>query len=80
MTSFDRKTGRYQARSGTGNEKRAEGTFDLPEDVHNGLTWILLKNLPSRTQFEGAMFLNGPRWRIELSAPLVCGALTVHRT
>jgi hypothetical protein len=27
MTSFDRKTGRYQARSGTGNEKRAEGTL-----------------------------------------------------
>jgi hypothetical protein len=145
-TSFDRNTGRYQVRSGTGNEERTEGALDLPEDVHNGITGILLKNLPSGThatghllaftpkprllkselraeggdqyfvgdmahnatrylikleigglagmvagwlgkvppelrywittgpapafvKFEGAMFLNGPRWRIELSAP-----------
>jgi hypothetical protein len=145
-TFFDRYTGRYQARSGTANEKSTEGTLDLPEDVHNGITGILLKNLPSGAhatghllaftpkprvlkselraeggdkyfvgdmaytatrylikleigglagmvagwlgkvppevrywittgpapafvKFEGAMFLNGPRWRIELSVP-----------
>ena len=145
-TFFDRNTWRYQARSAAGDEERSEGRLDLPEDVHNGITGILLKNLPSGThatghlmaftpkprllksqlraesadkyfvggvartatrylitleigglagvvagvlgkvppdlrywittgpaptfvKFEGAMFLNGPRWRIELSAP-----------
>ena len=142
--SFDRATGRYRARIGT--DEPVEGTLDLPEDVHNGITGLLLRTLPAgasaaghtvaftpkprllrttlkptgedryfvgdaaRTatrylvtmeiggltgaiatvlgkdppdlnfwistgpapaflKFEGAMFLEGPRWRIELSAP-----------
>ena len=41
--AFDRESGRYRARSGNDT---SEGKLDLPEDVHNGLTGVLLKNLP----------------------------------
>jgi len=145
-TFFDRHTWRYRARSDSGDEERTEGRLDPPEDIHNGITGILVKNIPSGShanghllaftpkprllksefraesadeyfvggvahtatrflikldiggfagmvagvlgktppdlrywittgpaptfvKFEGAMFLNGPRWRIELSAP-----------
>jgi hypothetical protein len=142
--SFDRASGRYRARTGT--DEPLEGILELPEDVHNGMTGMLIRNLPTgasstghvvaftpkprvlrtdmrpegedtylvgdaaRTsarylvtmeiggltgviasvlgkdppdlrfwisdgpapaflKFEGAMFVKGPRWRIELSAP-----------
>jgi hypothetical protein len=44
--SFDRK-GRYRARDGASGkaEKTASGTTDIPEDVSNGMTSLLLKNL-----------------------------------
>jgi hypothetical protein len=44
---FDR-SGRYEARlaSEADGEERSKGTFDVPEDVTNGMTSILLKNLP----------------------------------
>jgi hypothetical protein len=142
--SFDRASGRYRAQTGT--DEPVEGTLEMPEDLYNGMTGMLLRNLPAgasasghiyaftskprllrstmrpegedkyfvgdapRTatrylvtmeiggltgvvasvlgkdppdlrfwistgpapaflRFQGAMFLKGPRWRIELSAP-----------
>ena len=41
--SFDRASGRYRARAGT--EEPVEGTFELPEDLHNGMTGTLIRNL-----------------------------------
>ena len=41
--SFDRESGRYRARAG---KDTSEGALDLPEDTHNGLTGLLLKNVP----------------------------------
>lgn len=38
---------------------------DLPEVRY----WIATGTVPSFVKFEGPMFLKGPRWRIELSAP-----------
>jgi len=46
-TFFDRNTWRYLARSDSGEEERTEGRLDLPEDLHNGITGILVKNIPS---------------------------------
>jgi len=48
---FDRDTGRYRAR--VGNGKASEDTIELPEDLHNGLTGTLLKNLPPRASATG---------------------------
>ncbi len=43
--SFERDGGgRYRARTG---DDRADGKVDIPEDVHNGMTGLLLKNLPA---------------------------------
>lgn len=47
--SFDRKTGRYQAktRERTGApEETASGEIEMPEDLYNGMALLLLKNLP----------------------------------
>lgn len=48
--SFDRKSGRYQAkrreRAG-GPEEVASGEFEMPADLYNGMMLLLLKNLPS---------------------------------
>jgi hypothetical protein len=52
-TSFDRNTGRYQVHSGTGNEKRTEGTLDLPEE-----------NLPSGTNATGHLLAFTPKPRL----------------
>jgi hypothetical protein len=40
--SFERGSGRYRAQVG---DDTAEGTVDMPEDVYNGMTSTLLKNL-----------------------------------
>ena len=130
--SFDRKSGRYQAktRETTGApEETASGEFDMPADLANGMALLMLKNLapgekataqlaaftpkprllrvdlhqegedrvvfagdpkqalrylvnleiggvtglvargeiPAFVRFEGAMFLNGPVWRVEMA-------------
>lgn len=47
--SFDRKSGQYMARSQTEKDdepKVAKGTFEMPDDLYNGMALILLKNLP----------------------------------
>lgn len=41
--SFDRDSGRYRARV---DDKTDDGQIELPEDLHNGMTLTLLKNLP----------------------------------
>jgi hypothetical protein len=48
--SFDRKTGRYQAKvqeKKESPEQSASGTMEMPPDLYNGLALVLLKNLPS---------------------------------
>lgn len=47
--SFDRESGRYQARSQAAKDDEievAEGAFEMPADLYNGMALILLKNLP----------------------------------
>jgi hypothetical protein len=47
--SFDRKSGRYQAKTREkigGPEETESGEFDMPADLANGMTLVLLKNLP----------------------------------
>jgi hypothetical protein len=58
-TAFSRQTGRYTAR--VGNDKPAEGTLTLPEDVHNGITGVLLKNLPPGTTATGRLVAFTPK-------------------
>ncbi len=44
--SLDRKQGRYHVKTGEkGREKDSSGTIELPPDVYNGMTSMLLKNL-----------------------------------
>jgi len=47
--SFDRRSGRFQARTQEkkGDEvKEASGELEMPADLYNGMTLLLLKNLP----------------------------------
>jgi hypothetical protein len=57
--SFDRDNGRYRAK--LGDEATVEGTVDLPEDVHNGLTSILMKNLPPGAKATGHVLVFTPK-------------------
>ena len=56
--SFDRETGRYRAKV---DDKTDEGSIDLPEDLHNGLTLVLLKNLSRGTAAAGHMLVFTPK-------------------
>ena len=56
--SFDRDSGRYRARAGADT---SEGALDLPEDAHNGLTGILLKNVPPGAGATGHMLAFTPK-------------------
>jgi len=56
--SFDRESGRYRARSG---KDTSEGKLDLPADLHNGLTGLLLKNLPPGTSATGHLVAFMPK-------------------
>lgn len=48
--SFDRKQASYQVKSiHKGSEKTSSGAIDLPPDVYNGMTSLILKNLPPKT-------------------------------
>jgi len=48
--SFDRQQGSYQVKSiHKGSEKISSGAIDLPPDVYNGMTSLILKNLPPKT-------------------------------
>lgn len=51
--SIDRATGRYEVRYRADDDSPEEhltGTFDMPDDVYNGLLGLVLKNLPRRPQ------------------------------
>lgn len=55
--SFDRTQGTYQVKSmKKGQEESKSGTIDLPPDVYNGMTSMLLKNL-SRGQSESVHYI-----------------------
>ena len=66
--TFDRDSGRYRAKV---DDKTDEGQIDLPEDLHNGMTLALLKNIPSGTTSTGQILAFTPkphRIATELSA------------
>ena len=55
---FDRDSGHYRAASG---DKSAEGTVDIPEDVHNGMTGMLIRNLPASGRATGSLLAFTPK-------------------
>lgn len=57
--AFDRDTGRYRAR--IGDDERAEGTVDLPEDMYNGMISTLMKNLPPGAKASGRILVFTPK-------------------
>jgi hypothetical protein len=60
--SFDRASGRYRARTGT--DEPVEGTLEVPEDVHNGMTGTLLKNLRDGATASGHVYAFTPKPRL----------------
>src|SRR2546426_7318669 len=62
--SFDRGSGRFQARiqDKKGDEvKEASGPFDMPADLYNGMTLVLLKNSAPGAGVSGQMAVFGPK-------------------
>jgi hypothetical protein len=70
--AFDRKSGRYQAKTHEkvgAPEETASGEFEMPPNLANGLTLLLLKNMPrgERVTAQLAAFMPKPRLlRMEL--------------
>ena len=56
--TFDRDTGRYRAKV---DDKTDEGKIDMPEDLHNGMTGSLLKNLKPGTAAVGHVLAFTPK-------------------
>ncbi len=56
--TFDRESGHYRARAGN---ETSEGKLDLPEDAHNGLTGLLLKNVPPGAVVTGTLVAFTPK-------------------
>lgn len=64
--TFDRASGTYTVRSqenGEG-EKIDKGQIDLPEDVYNGMTSLLIRNLPSGGRASVRMVAFTPKPRL----------------
>jgi hypothetical protein len=60
--AFDRDSRRYRARSG---DDTSEGTLEeIPEDLHNGMTGTLLRNLPARAGGTGHILVFTPKPRL----------------
>ena len=59
--SFDRATGRYRAKV---DDDESDGRIDIPPDVHNGMTGVLLRNLPGGVSARGHMIAFTPKPRI----------------
>jgi hypothetical protein len=57
--SVDRDNGRYRAKVGA--DAPADGRIDLPEDLHNGLTSTLMKNLPAGAKATGHLVVFAPK-------------------
>src|SRR5262249_54900538 len=65
--SFDRRSGRFQARiqEKKGDEvKEASGPFDMPADLYNGMTLVLLKNSASGAGVSGRVAIFTPKPRL----------------
>jgi hypothetical protein len=60
--SFDRTSGRYRAQ--TGIDEPVEGTLEMPEDLYNGMTGMLLRNLPAGTTAGGHTYAFTPKPRL----------------
>jgi hypothetical protein len=56
--SFDRDTGRYRTKVG---EDAADGSIELPEDLHNGLSSTLMKNLAPGAVATGRLLVFTPK-------------------
>ena len=56
--SFDRDNGRYRAIVG---DESDDGEVDMPEDLHNGLTSTLMKNLPPGGTAAGRLLVFTPK-------------------
>jgi hypothetical protein len=41
----------------------------IGKDPPDSRYWLVTGDVPAFARFEGAMFLNGPRWRIEMTMP-----------
>jgi hypothetical protein len=71
--AFDRKTGRYQAKTrerAGGPEDAASGELEMPPDLYNGMALLVLKNMAPGERVTGhlAAFTPKPRLiRMELS-------------
>jgi hypothetical protein len=59
--AFERGDGRYRARVG---DESADGTLELPEDLHNGMTGVLIRNLPSGATGHGQVYAFTPKPRL----------------
>jgi hypothetical protein len=72
--SFDRKSGQYKARvqEKKGDEERtASGELEMPADLYNGMSLVLLKNLADGERASGRMVVFTPKprlIRVDLSA------------
>jgi hypothetical protein len=59
--SFDR-SGRYRVL--IGNDEPVEGSLEVPDDVHNGMTGMLLRNLASGASAKGHIVAFTPKPRL----------------
>ena len=65
--SFDRKTGRYQAKTRErpdGPEDTASGDFEMPPDLYNGMSLLVLKNLAPGERATGHLAAFTPKPRL----------------
>ena len=65
--SFDRKSGRYQAKTrekAGAPEETASGEFEMPPDLANGLTLLLLKNMPPGERVTAQLVAFTPKPRL----------------
>ena len=59
--SFDRASRRYRAVVGEKPEDQSDGTLEMPEDLYNGMTITVLKNLPPGGRASGHMVAFTPK-------------------
>ena len=65
--AFDRRSGRYTARTQDGKEGKVEtasGELEMPADLYNGMALTLLKNLPARATATAHMVAFMPKPRL----------------
>jgi hypothetical protein len=65
--SFDRRSGRYRARTrarADGAEDTASGELEMPADLYNGMTLLVLKNMAPGEQATGQLAVFTPKARL----------------